>query len=267
MHFIRDLQLWFSFVFSLAIAQAPQKSGNRVRFGAGNYPRTTRLADVSLLRIYGYTAKGSRSIITIKSTNNGGPWEDLGRVFVGPSDAKDLGNLFVHKLANSRVLAAFRSHDRSIGDHPWSYYRIIVFESTESDRKLAIFEVGMGNSRFKLATVCTKDDGATWSLLSRSDIYEAPGKAAGEPQIIRIGNALVADFGTNEDGGEWPRGTIKLLVSRDGANTWGDKATVNGTSSAWAEMVGLDNSSFLVLYDAGDGHIRILFKNSYFTIL
>lgn len=122
----------------------------------------------------------------------------------------------------------------------------------DSATKVAIFETGdpaLGKL-FSVWTVRTENDGASWSP-DRTRVYEPAGHNAGAPQILRVGSRLVASFGTDEDGGAWPQGAIKIMVSRDGGVTWTDKTTVNGPSSAWAGLVGLDDNSFLVLYETG----------------
>ncbi|KAJ4372957.1 hypothetical protein N0V83_003248 [Neocucurbitaria cava] len=119
--------------------------------------------------------------------------------------------------------------------------------------KVAIFETGDPSLGvpFSVWTVRTENDGVDWSE-ARTVVYQpAGGHNAGAPQIIRVGDKLVASFGTDEDGGVWPQGAIKVMVSRDGGVNWTDKTTVVAPSAAWAGMVGLDDSSFFVLYETG----------------
>ncbi|KAF1849001.1 glycoside hydrolase family 93 protein [Cucurbitaria berberidis CBS 394.84] len=119
-----------------------------------------------------------------------------------------------------------------------------------SPAKVAIFETGNPSKGvpFSVWTVRTENDGANWSE-QRTRVYQPEGHNAGAPQIIRVGDKLVASFGTDEDGGAWPSGAIKVMVSRDGGKTWADKTTVVGPSAAWAGLLALDDSSFLVLYE------------------
>ncbi|CAO2650172.1 Nn.00g014640.m01.CDS01 [Neocucurbitaria sp. VM-36] len=121
-----------------------------------------------------------------------------------------------------------------------------------SPTKVAIFETGNPSLGvpFSVWTVRTENDGAQWSDV-RTRVYQPEGHNAGAPQIIRVGDRLVASFGTDENGGAWPQGAIKVMVSRDRGRTWTDRTTVVGPLAAWAGMVGLNDSSFLVLYEAG----------------
>lgn len=126
----------------------------------------------------------------------------------------------------------------------------VAHTSPDSQTKIAIFETGDPGLPFSVWTVRTEDDGATWSP-DRTLVYQPDGHNAGAPQIIRVGSRLVASFGTDEDGGVWPGGAIKLLISSDQGKTWADKTTVHEASAFWAGLVALDDSSFLVLYETG----------------
>lgn len=120
----------------------------------------------------------------------------------------------------------------------------------EASRKMvAVFETGNPGLGvpFRVLSVSSGDDGASWST-KRSVVYEVAGKNAGAPQIVRVGGALVASFGTDEDGGVWPAGAIKIVVSRDGGVSWGEKTTVVKPDAFWAGMVALDERSLLVFY-------------------
>jgi hypothetical protein len=118
--------------------------------------------------------------------------------------------------------------------------------------KVAIFETGnpaLGHP-FSVWTVRTEDDGKTWSS-ERTPVYQPTGHNAGAPQIIRVGTKLIASFGTDEEGGDWPAGAIKVMASSDEGKTWDDKTTVVEQPAFWAGLLALDNSSFLVLYERG----------------
>ncbi|KAJ4991501.1 bnr asp-box repeat domain protein [Stagonosporopsis vannaccii] len=122
--------------------------------------------------------------------------------------------------------------------------------AASSKAKIAIFETGnpgVGHP-FNVKTVRTEDDGETWSS-ERTVVYQPDGYNAGAPQIIRVGDKLVASFTTNEDGGLWPGGAIKILISSDEGKTWVDKTTVHEASAYWAGLLALDEESFLVLYE------------------
>ena len=128
----------------------------------------------------------------------------------------------------------------------------VAHTSANSKTKVAIFEtVEPGAERkFSVWTVRTGDDGTTWSP-ERTVVYQPRGYHAGAPQIIRVGEKLVASFATDEDGGVWPGGAIKVMVSSDQGKTWADKTTVHEASAYWAGLVALDDKSFLVLYEFG----------------
>ena len=124
--------------------------------------------------------------------------------------------------------------------------------SANSASKVAIFETGnpgLGNP-FSVWTVRSGNDGASWSS-ERTVVYQPKGHNAGAPQIIRVGDKLVASFGTDEDGGVWPGGAIKVMVSADQGKTWADKTTVHEASVYWGGLLALDEKSFLVLFGFG----------------
>lgn len=128
----------------------------------------------------------------------------------------------------------------------------VAHTSANSKTKIAIFETANPalSQKFSVWTVRTEDDGATWGP-ERTVVYQPGGYNAGAPQIIRVGERLVASFGTDEDGGVWPGGAIKLMISSDKGKTWVDKTTVHEASAYWAGLVALDDESFLVLYEFG----------------
>ena len=128
----------------------------------------------------------------------------------------------------------------------------VAHTSANSKTKVAIFETGNSalGQPFSVWTVRTEDDGATWGP-ERTVVYKPDGHNAGAPQIIRVGQKLVASFGTDEDGGVWPGGAIKVMISSDQGKTWVDKTTVHEPSAYWAGLVALDDNNFLVLYETG----------------
>lgn len=118
-----------------------------------------------------------------------------------------------------------------------------------SQTKVAIFESGVG-PHFDVWTVLTKDDGKTWEP-TRYSVYGGANFNAGAPQIIRVGNKLVASFETNESGGTWPTGAMAVMVSTNGGTSWGNKVIVHAAPAMWPGMVALDDTSFLALYESG----------------
>ncbi|KAJ8114100.1 hypothetical protein OPT61_g3934 [Boeremia exigua] len=122
--------------------------------------------------------------------------------------------------------------------------------SVGSRSKVAVFETGNPGlgTPFGVWSVRSEDDGASWSS-KRTVVYQPSGHNAGAPQIIRVGDKLVASFGTDEDGGIWPGGAIKLMVSSDQGASWADKTIVHEASAYWAGLLALDEKQFLVLYE------------------
>jgi photosystem II stability/assembly factor-like uncharacterized protein len=120
-----------------------------------------------------------------------------------------------------------------------------------SQEKLAVFESGV-NGLFTVHTVRSPDDGASWPVDSRQLVYSAGSSSAGAPQIIRVGGRLVASFGTNEDGGVWPQGAMKVVVSSNGGQSWADKTTIHDNPAMWSGLLELDDNSFLALYESGN---------------
>lgn len=126
----------------------------------------------------------------------------------------------------------------------------VSYIAASSKAKIAIFETGNPGigQPFNVKTVRTEDDGVTWSA-ERTVVYQPDGYNAGAPQIIRVGDKLVASFGTDEDGGVWPGGAIKIMVSSDEGKTWADKTTIHEATAYWAGLLALDEERFLVLYE------------------
>ncbi|ORY08364.1 Sialidase [Clohesyomyces aquaticus] len=119
-----------------------------------------------------------------------------------------------------------------------------------SSSMLAAFESGntTGDNLFTVHTVRSDDDGKTWG--SRAPVYSSPRHNAGAPSIVRVGSRLVASFGTDEDGGVWPNGAMKVVVSSDKGKTWGSKTTVRAVPAEWSGLLALDDTSFLAMYES-----------------
>ncbi|OCL06527.1 glycoside hydrolase family 93 protein [Glonium stellatum] len=125
--------------------------------------------------------------------------------------------------------------------------RIAIGSST----LIAIFEsLDPNTGLFTVHSVKSTDDGATWG--SRNLVYSpGTGKNAGAPGIALIGNKLIASFGTDEDGGTWSTGSMRVVISSDGGSTWGTKTTIHGVPSLWAGVLDLTESTFLAMYESG----------------
>jgi hypothetical protein len=129
----------------------------------------------------------------------------------------------------------------------------VVSIADNSPDKVAIFESGDVNispTHFTVWSVRSTDDGKTWGS-QRYPIFTPSTSQAGAPQIIRVGTRLVASFGTNESGGDWPVGAMAVMISSDGGYTWGDKTIVRDEPAMWSSMITLDDTSFLALYESG----------------
>jgi len=126
----------------------------------------------------------------------------------------------------------------------------VSYIAASSKAKIAIFETGNPGvgQPFNVKTVRTEEDGVTWSA-ERTVVYQPDGYNADAPQIIRVGNKLVASFGTDEDGGVWPGGAVKIMISSDGGKTWADKTTIHEATAYLAGLLALDGEKFLVFYE------------------
>ncbi|KAJ4350074.1 uncharacterized protein N0V89_008695 [Didymosphaeria variabile] len=164
------------------------------------------------------TGAGGQDSIIRETTDNGAIWTPE-RVFTGlDTNARD-GMLGVARVAK------------------------------DSPTKVAIFESGT-DGHFIVQTVRSTDDGKTWEP-TRYTVSSNPGWNAGAPQIIRVGSTLVGSFGTNEKGGEWPESAMALKISKDGGETWTDETVVHELPAMWAGLIGLDDTTFLALYETG----------------
>lgn len=139
----------------------------------------------------------------------------------------------------------FTGQDTTARDGMLGVARIAANSAT----KVAIFESGV-NGHFDVWTVRSTTDGKSWEP-TRRPVYSVAAFSAGAPQIIRVGSRMVASFGTNEDGGTWPEGAMKVMVSTDGGISWNQKTTVHAVPAMWAGMIALDDNSFLALYESG----------------
>jgi len=65
-----------------------------------------------------------------------------------------------------------------------------------------------------------------------------------------VGETLVVSFMTDEEklDGMWHRNAyIKIITSDDGGLTWGNKLIITEKPAAWAGLLALDATKFLVL--------------------
>jgi len=136
---------------------------------------------------------------------------------------------------------------------PGSGHLMAVFETVEEKGDGHTFE-----ARFEVWSVTSRDDGHTWG--ERRMIYDswfgdvgAPNRLkrnAGAPAIALVGKTLVVSFMTDEEKleGMWHRNAyVKIITSDDGGLTWGNKLIVAEMPAAWAGMLALNATNFLVL--------------------
>ncbi|RPB17147.1 neuraminidase [Morchella conica CCBAS932] len=128
-----------------------------------------------------------------------------------------------------------------------------------ADRLIAVFETNEGGvaGSFRIKSVASSDDGATWG--NRQTVFEASGtnNNAGAPQVASVGGSLVVSFMTDEDTGlhQWVSGASAKIVAStaisSGSVTWGNKLTVGGVQSNWPGMLTIDDRHVMVMYDNG----------------
>ncbi len=78
---------------------------------------------------------------------------------------------------------------------------------------------------------------------------------AGAPQITIFGKTLVISFMTDEEKleGMWHRNAcFKIIISADEGVTWDNKLLVAEKPEAWAGLLTLNETDFLVLCDHED---------------
>jgi hypothetical protein len=81
-------------------AATPSLSGGQVVFGAGTYPRATRLADSSLLGAYTAVQDGYHVLKVVISHDNGASWQAQGEVARGVGD---VDNPFLLQLSSGML--------------------------------------------------------------------------------------------------------------------------------------------------------------------
>ncbi|KAE9367630.1 glycoside hydrolase family 93 protein [Stipitochalara longipes BDJ] len=133
------------------------------------------------------------------------------------------------------------SHDEGLS---WSDAQVISGPDLESrDGMLGLQEItpGSGHLVAVFESVEEKGDGP---------FFEE--RNAGAPQIALVGKTLVVSFMTDEDKleGMWHRNAyVKIITSADKGATWGNKLLVAEKPAAWAGLLALNETSFLVLCD------------------
>ncbi|KAH7096969.1 Sialidase [Auriculariales sp. MPI-PUGE-AT-0066] len=226
--------------------------------------------------------------ITVCFSDDGGKtWQFLSQAATDPAGPN--GNWEpLMRLANDGTLQIYYSRENAANDQDslmrtstdgganWTSANIISGSDVTQrdgmigvanyggDNLLAIFETTI-NGKFQVWSVTSGDDGKTWG--NRRIVY-APSDAnanAGAPQVVAVGNTLVASFMTDEDApgasGAWPAGaSMKIVTSQDGGATWTQKTTVfnSAPNSFWPGMITLDGTSLLAVADqAGSKAVRV----------
>jgi photosystem II stability/assembly factor-like uncharacterized protein len=112
---------------------------------------------------------------------------------------------------------------------------------------IAVFE--SLNPDVGITSVRSQDDGVTWG--SRATVYKTPVANANTnaPQIENINNNLVVAFMTDEDS-PGARAASKVLVSIDGGNSWGQKATAID-ACYWPGLLTIDATHILLTCRTG----------------
>lgn len=188
----------------------PSLSGGAVVFGAGTYPRATRLADGSL--VGAYTAKdGAENVIrTVISRDQGASWTALGEVTRGVGD---IDNPFVLQLQSGRVLVAFRNHSKDAN----------------------------GNYTFFRITICFSDDGGkSWQFLSQPASDPAGPNGNWEP-FMRLSsrNANVIQLYYSRENSRDDQDSL-MRTSTDGGANWSTASIISGQNvTARDGMVGV----------------------------
>ncbi|RDW63634.1 hypothetical protein BP6252_11179 [Coleophoma cylindrospora] len=129
---------------------------------------------------------------------------------------------------------------------------------------LAVYESNDRGGCFSVYSSSSSNHGETWD--DRRPVYiPPPGRNAGAPQVIKVGDTLVVSFMTDEDRAaiedhetrsrNWPEiAAAKLLTSSDGGVTWDNKLTVFPIHADWPGLLALrDEEAFLYLAGYGGG--------------
>ncbi|KAF5355555.1 hypothetical protein D9758_006309 [Tetrapyrgos nigripes] len=231
----------------------PSLVGGAVSMGSGTYPRATRLANGNLLGVFTGHSGDNTVLTTVRSTDNGASWTQIGSIATEVTNTHDLDNPFVLQLPNGHVLAAFRNHDRASSAARPTIFRITVCQSTdngatwtflstpatETNSVNGIWEPFLRNandgtlqlyySRENSASDqdslmrSSTDGGATWSsakTISGGDLTDARDGMTGVATIS--GNNLIAVFETGQNG----IFTVNSVTSSDDGKTWGNRRRV-----------------------------------------
>ncbi|KAL9004110.1 MAG: hypothetical protein Q9188_003054 [Gyalolechia gomerana] len=181
----------------------PTLTGSPVVFGAGTYPRATRLRDGSILGVYTGFQSGNNVLQTVTSTNNGASWGPLGEVTRGPSNANDIDNAFLIQLPSpsKRILCAFRNHSKSPSTGAYTFFRITI---TYSD-----------------------DNGRSWRFLSEPAGNPGPTEGNWEPYLRTAAADGSLQLYYSHENSARDQDTLQR-ISRDGGATWGAITCVSG---------------------------------------
>lgn len=166
----------------------------------GIYMRATRLQDGSILGGYAAQQGGDKVLRVASSRDEGSSWTVIGTVSSVESATHELDNAFPVQLPDSRILFAFRNHDR-LQNGEFTYYRI---------------------------TVCYSDDsGMTWKFLSQVDERAANGvNGLWEPFLRIAKDGSVQAYYSAETSSQDQDNVMK--ISRNGGQSWEGPYPVSG---------------------------------------
>lgn len=182
---------------SVSAEVQPSIIGSPAVFGAGTYPRATRLADGSLLGVYTATSNGNNVITTTHSVDQGSTWNKLGTVTNGVGD---IDNPFLLQLPDGRVICAFRNHSKDPSTGEYTTFRI---------------------------TICySNDNGATWAFLSQPASGPGPVNGIWEPFLrLSSSNDIQLYYSYENDSNDQDS---LMRTSTDGGVTWSSPSTISG---------------------------------------
>ncbi|KAL0570430.1 hypothetical protein V5O48_011523 [Marasmius crinis-equi] len=213
----------------------PSLSGNAVSMNSGTYPRATRLSDGSLLGVVAAHSGGNSILTTLRSTNSGASWTQIGTIATEATATHDLDNPFVLQLPNGNIVAAFRNHDRA-----------------SSGARPTIFRI----------TVClSRDNGVTWSFLSTPATDTNSVNGLWEPFMRNANDGTLQLYYSRENSGS-DQDTL-MRTSSDGGATWTSATTISGSelSNARDGMVGIatiSGNNLIAVFETG--------QNGQFTV-
>ncbi|KAI0032656.1 glycoside hydrolase family 93 protein [Vararia minispora EC-137] len=195
--------------------------------GSGTYPRATRLASGALLGVYTAFTNGNTVLTTVRSTDNGATWTQLGSIATEVTATHDLDNPFVLQLPSGRVLAAFRNHDRASATARPTFFRITICQSA--------------------------DDGATWTFLSTAASEANSVNGLWEPFLRNANDGALQLYYSRENNASDQDSLMR--ISSDGGQTFSSATIISGSelSAARDGMLGvatISGNSLIAVFES-----------------